>query len=144
MNKCLTRSHLRLELASPAYWGLRIIWITPLQCIHVWRASAYGWISHPPPTWVQALFIKLLGNVYMPDPLPYTRVIRIPRLLEVKNYLNNYYTMNKFLTRSRIRVELASPAYCGLWIIEITTLHCIHVWHDSIYGWKSHPPPTGG
>ena len=29
----------------------------------------------------------------MSNPLPYTRETRNPRLLEVKNYLNNYFTM---------------------------------------------------
>ena len=45
------------------------------------------------------------------------RETRIPRLLGVKNYLNNYFTMYKRLTRFRIRVILASPAYLGLGII---------------------------
>ena len=53
----------------------------------------------------------------MSEALPYTREIHIPRLLEVKNYLNNYFAMYTCLTRVRIRVELASPAYCGLRII---------------------------
>ena len=48
----------------------------------------------------------------------YTRVtrshIRMPSLLGVSIYLNNYFAMYKHLTRSRIRVELASPAYLGL------------------------------
>ena len=37
------------------------------------------------------------------------RGTRIPRLFGFWNYLNNYYVMYKRLTRSRIRVELASP-----------------------------------
>ena len=32
-------------------------------------------------------------------------------------YLNNYFAMYTRLTRSRIREELASPAYLGLGII---------------------------
>ena len=59
--------------------------------------------------------------------LPYTRGTRIPHLLEFKNYLNNYYAMYKRLTRSRIRVELASPAYLGLRIIYIFIFRCINV-----------------
>ena len=53
----------------------------------------------------------------MSDALPYTRETRIRRLLGVENYLNNYFTMYKRLTRSSIRVEFASPAYLGLRII---------------------------
>ena len=41
----------------------------------------------------------------------------MPRVLGVRNDLNNYFAMYKCLTRSRIRVELASPAYSGLRII---------------------------
>ena len=37
--------------------------------------------------------------------LPYTRGTGIPRLLEVRNYLNNYFAMYTRLTRSRIRVD---------------------------------------
>ena len=40
----------------------------------------------------------------------------IPGLLGVRNYLNNYFAMYTRLTRSRIRVELAYPAYLGLGI----------------------------
>ena len=47
----------------------------------------------------------------MPDELPYTRGIRIPRLLGVKKYLNNYFAMYNCLMCSRIGVELASSAY---------------------------------
>ena len=47
----------------------------------------------------------------------YTRGTRIPRLLKVKNYSNNYFAIYPRLTRSRIRVELATPAYLGLVII---------------------------
>ena len=41
---------------------------------------------------------------------------RAPLLLEVKNNFNNYSTIYKHLTRSRILVEIASPAYLGLGI----------------------------
>ena len=44
----------------------------------------------------------------------YRRRTSIPRLLGFKNYLNNYYAMYTRLTRSRISVEFASPAYFGL------------------------------
>ena len=37
--------------------------------------------------------------------------------------------MNKRLTRSPIRAELASPTYLGLEIIEIIILPCINAWH---------------
>ena len=53
----------------------------------------------------------------MSDGLPYTRGTRIPFLLGVRNYLNNYFAMYTRLTRSRLRVELASPAYLDLGII---------------------------
>ena len=53
----------------------------------------------------------------MSNGLPYTRGPRIPCLLGVRNYLNNYAAMYKRLTRFRIRVELASPAY--LWLGNI-------------------------
>ena len=51
------------------------------------------------------------------------RGTRIPRLLGVKNDSNNYVGMYKRLTRSRIRVELSSPAYLGLGIIQIIIWH---------------------
>ena len=35
------------------------------------------------------------------DALPYTRTTRIPRLLQVRNYFNNYFAMYTRLTRSR-------------------------------------------
>ena len=38
---------------------------------------------------------------------------RISRLLRVRNYLNNYFAYKR-LTRTRKRVEHASPAYLGL------------------------------
>ena len=47
----------------------------------------------------------------------YTRGTRISRLLRVRIYLNNYFSMYTRLTFSRIRVELASPADLGLGII---------------------------
>ena len=53
----------------------------------------------------------------MSDTLPYTSGNRIPRLLGVKNYLNNYFSMYKRLTRSCIHVELASLANLGIGII---------------------------
>ena len=40
----------------------------------------------------------------MSETLPYTRGTRIPRLLGVRNYLNNYFAYKR-LTRSRISVE---------------------------------------
>ena len=49
--------------------------------------------------------------------LPYTRRTLIPRLVGVNDYLNNYFTMYKRLTCSRIRVKRASPANLGLGII---------------------------
>ena len=48
---------------------------------------------------------------------PYTRGTRVYPLLGVRTYLNNYFAMYTRLTRSRIRVELAYPAYLGLGII---------------------------
>ena len=53
----------------------------------------------------------------MSDTLPGTRGTRIPRLLGVRNYLNNYFAMYTRPTRSRIRVDYASPAYLVLGII---------------------------
>ena len=50
----------------------------------------------------------------MSDTFPDTRGTRMPRLLGVRNYLNNYLAMYKRLTRSGTRVELASAAYVGL------------------------------
>ena len=50
----------------------------------------------------------------------------IPRLVGVGNYLKNYSAMYRRLTRSRIRVELAFPAYLGLGIIYIHILPCIN------------------
>ena len=42
-----------------------------------------------PPTWGQKLFKQLFGHTNMSPLFPYTRVTRNPRLLGVKNYLNN-------------------------------------------------------
>ena len=53
----------------------------------------------------------------MSDAFTYTRETSIPCLRAVKNYLNSYFNMYKLLTRSRIRVKLAFPAYLGLGII---------------------------
>ena len=55
---------------------------------------------HPLRTWGEELFCLLTS-----DALPYTRGIRILRLLGVKKYLNNYFAMYKRLTLSRIRVD---------------------------------------
>ena len=41
----------------------------------------------------------------MSDALPYTCGTGIPRLLGVKNYLKNYFTVYKRLTRSRTLLE---------------------------------------
>ena len=41
----------------------------------------------------------------------------IPRLNGVKTYLKNSFAMYTRLTRSRLRVELASPTYLRLGII---------------------------
>ena len=61
---------------------------------------------------------NILNNYFaMSDALPYTRGTCLHRRLGVMNYFNNYFAMYKRLIRSRIRVELASPAYLGLRII---------------------------
>ena len=71
--------------------------------------------------------------------LPYTRGIRIASPLRVKIYFNDYYfTMYKCLTRSRIRVKLASPSYMGLAIIMP-----IYVCRAPVYAWNSHPRLLG-
>ena len=49
----------------------------------------------------------------MSDALPYTRGICIARILGIYDYLNNYFALYTRLTRSRIRVELESPASWG-------------------------------
>ena len=46
----------------------------------------------------------------------YARGNRITHLLGFRNDLNNYFAMYKRLTRSRILVELESPAYLALGI----------------------------
>ena len=84
MYKRLTCSRIRVEVASPAYLRLKLIYIIILPCIN--------------------------------DAVPYMRGTRIPRLLVVRNYLNNYFAYKR-LTRSRIGVELASLAYLWLRII---------------------------
>ena len=53
----------------------------------------------------------------MCDAIPYTSGTRITNLLRVRYYLNNYFSISTRLTRSRIRVELASPAYLELGFI---------------------------
>ena len=60
---------------------------------------------------------QLFGHTNMSVVLPYTRGTRIPRLLKVRNYINNYLALSKHLTRSIIGVELASAAYLRLRII---------------------------
>ena len=47
------------------------------------------------------------------------------------------------MTRSRIRVELASPAYMGLEIIKIIILPCIHHGHAPVYAWYRIPRLLG-
>ena len=59
--------------------------------------------------------------------LPYTRGTRIPHLLGLGNYLNNYFAMYNRLPRSCIQAELATPAYLGLRIIVIIILRYINV-----------------
>ena len=82
----MTRSRIRVELASPAYMGLEIIKIIILPCIHDGHAPVYAWNSHAQP----------------------------PR---GRNCLYNYSAMYTRLTRSCIRVELASPTYLWLGIV---------------------------
>ena len=53
----------------------------------------------------------------MSDALPYMRGTRIPSLVGVRNYLNNYMANYTRLTHSRVRVELASTVCLGLGII---------------------------
>ena len=54
--------------------------------------------------------------------LTYTCKTRIPGLLGVENFLNNYFTMYKRQTRSCIRVGVVYTAYLGLRIISIIIL----------------------
>ena len=88
---------------------------------------------------VRKIIILLCIHV---EALPYTGGTRTPRLLGVRNYLNNFFTMHKGLTRTCIHVEVASPAYLELDIIYIIILSCINVWHAPVYAWNSHLPPT--
>ena len=53
----------------------------------------------------------------MSDTHVYTRGTRIPRILGVRNYINNYFAMYKRLTRSHIHADLPPPTYLGLGII---------------------------
>ena len=41
---------------TPAYLGLRIIYIMSLLCINTSRAPVYAWNSHPAPIWGMELF----------------------------------------------------------------------------------------
>ena len=63
------------------------------------------------------LIKKLFCQVYTSDALPNTGGTQIHHLRGVRNYLNNYFAKFKCLTRTRIRVELACPAYMGVGII---------------------------
>ena len=62
------------------------------------------------------IIYKIFREIWTSDALPYTSGTRIPFLLGVKNYLNNYFAMYRSLTHTRIRAELASSAYLGLGI----------------------------
>ena len=53
----------------------------------------------------------------MSDALPYRHGIRIPRLLGLKNYLHNYFTVYTRLTRFLIYAKLEAPTNLGLGII---------------------------
>ena len=68
--------------------------------MHVCRAPVYALNSIPP----------LLGLLLL-------HAACIPRLLEVGNYLNNYFSMYARLTCFSIREELVSLALLGLKII---------------------------
>ena len=63
----------------------------------------------------------------MSDALPFTRKARIPRLLGVGNYLNNYFPLYLRLRRSIIREELVSLALLRIKIIKIIILLCINI-----------------
>ena len=52
--------------------------------------------------------------------------------------------MYKRLTRSRISVEPAAPAYLELEIIKKIILSCVHVWRAAVYACNWHPPPIWG
>ena len=45
--------------------------------------------------------------------------------------------MYERLTRSRIRLEISSPAYLGLGIIKIIILPTIHVWRTPVFAYNS-------
>ena len=66
-----------------------------------------------PPAWGYELFKQLFYNVQKSDALPYTHGTRLPRLLGLRDYINNYFAMYKRLTRSRICVEIASQPASG-------------------------------
>ena len=53
----------------------------------------------------------------MSDALAYMHGSHIPRLRGVRNYFNNSFVMYTHVTCSRIRLDLASPAYLELRII---------------------------
>ena len=72
----------------------------------------------------------------MSDALSYTRGSRFPRLLGGMNYVINDFAVYKRLTRSRIRLELAFPAYLVLGIIKIIISPCI-------YTFDAHPYTRG-
>ena len=63
------------------------------------------------------IIYKIMSLCIMSDALPFTRGTRIPRLLEVRDYLNIYFSMYTCLTSSHIFADLASAAYLGLEII---------------------------
>ena len=98
----MTGSSIRVELPSPAHFGLGIISTIILPPIHVW-------------------------------PLEYMRVTLVLRLLGVRNYLNNYFSLYKRVTRSRLHVELASAAYLELAIIKIIIVPSINIWRAPVY-----------
>ena len=100
----VTGSRIRVELASPACFGLGI---RKKLFYHVYTSDALPYTEGN----------KLLWHVYTYDGLPYTGGTRIPCLLGFRNYLNNYVANYTCLTRSRIREELTSPAYLGIGII---------------------------
>ena len=60
-----------------------------------WRVPVYASTSHSLPTCSSGLFKKLFCHAQTSDALPYTHCSRIPRLLPVRNYLNNYFAMYK-------------------------------------------------
>ena len=124
----LSCSRIREYFSSPAYLGSIIIWIINFSCIHVWRASVYGWISHPPPT-------SLISQVYTSDPLPYAREICFPRLLG-KEFRNEHMSdVLPYTSRTCIPRLLGVQNY-------LTILQSIHVWGASVCACNSHPPPT--